>query len=339
MILRLEVGQLFRDELEYAGLGEGAREWVQPTPAEPPSKKKTPVRTGWARYERLEEAVSWRAGEGKFRTIEWSNAECAQAGDTLLHLALLHSMLEEDGKGGLVLVGEIRAAYDELAEMLIFDDPLYAPSLVEPPPWTSWRTTYDDPPAFARHEAGGAADPPGGGVRQVGAHVPHRVLSRIQGQSLRAARRPAPAVPADPRGGARLRPALPGAGRLRGRRPDRHLCAAGLRAGRQRDHRSLRQGSDAARDRLRRHVRHHEGQADRHSRGDREIRRAARQGHRGAGADRQLDRQRAGRARHRGDLPSTKLAAAPRTKPNGYFRLCAGSDGWTIARLPRFCAT
>ena len=32
-----------------------------------------------------------------------------------------------------------------------------------------------------------------------------------------------------PRGGARLRPAVPRAGRLRGRRPDRHLCAAGLR--------------------------------------------------------------------------------------------------------------
>ena len=41
--------------------------------------------------------------------------------------------------------------------------------------------------------------------------------------------RPDPAVPADPRGGARLRPALPRAGRLRGRRPDRDLCAAGLR--------------------------------------------------------------------------------------------------------------
>ena len=59
----------------------------------------------------------------------------------------------------------------------------------------------------------------------------------------------------------RLRPALPGAGRLRGRRPDRDLCAARLRGGRDRDHRVLRQGPDAARDRLRRHVRHDEGQA------------------------------------------------------------------------------
>ena len=39
--------------------------------------------------------------------------------------------------------------------------------------------------------------------------------------------------------------------------------------------------------------------ADRTRRGDREIRRAAREGARGAGADRRLDRQRAGRAGHR----------------------------------------
>ena len=68
-----------------------------------------------------------------------------------------------------------------------------------------------------------------------------------------------PAVPADPRGGARLRPAVPGAGRLRGRRPDRDLCARGLRGRRQLHHRVVRQGPDAARERLRRHVRHHEG--------------------------------------------------------------------------------
>ena len=43
--------------------------------------------------------------------------------------------------------------------------------------------------AFARHEAGGAADPSRGGVRQVGEHVPHRVLSRLQGAPARSARR------------------------------------------------------------------------------------------------------------------------------------------------------
>ena len=46
---------------------------------------------------------------------------------------------------------------------------------------------------------------------------------------------------------ARLQPALHRDGRLRGRRPDRHLCAAGLRGRRRHHHHLLRQGSDAAR--------------------------------------------------------------------------------------------
>ena len=97
--------------------------------------------------------------------------------------------------------------------------------------------------------------------------------------------------------------------RLRGRRPDRDLCAAGLRGRRHLDHRLVGQGFDAARQRLRRHVRHHEGQEDRPRRGDREIRRAAGQGHRGAGADRRFHRQRAGRARHRRQRPRRSSSA------------------------------
>ena len=73
----------------------------------------------------------------------------------------------------------------------------------------------------------------------------------------------------------------------------------GRRPRRDRDHRVLRQGSDAARDRQHRDVRHHEGSPHRHRRGDREIRRAAGKSGRGAGAGRQFHRQRAGRARHR----------------------------------------
>ena len=78
-------------------------------------------------------------------------------------------------------------------------------------------------------------------------HVPHRFLSRLQGQPLRAAGRSHSAVPADPRGRARLRHPVPGAGRLRGRRPDRDLCAARLRGRGDDHHRLFRQGSDAAR--------------------------------------------------------------------------------------------
>ena len=71
-------------------------------------------------------------------------------------------------------------------------------------------------------------------------------------------------------------------------------------ARRHRDHRVLRQGPDAARQRLRHHVRHHEGQAA--SASPEVIEKFGvppEQGGRGAGADRRFDRQRAGRAGHR----------------------------------------
>ena len=42
--------------------------------------------------------------------------------------------------------------------------------------------------AAERHEAGGAADPPRRGVRQVGKDLPHRFLSRIQGAAAGRAR-------------------------------------------------------------------------------------------------------------------------------------------------------
>ena len=153
--------------------------------------------------------------------------------------------------------------------------------------------------AAARHAAGQPADPSGHHLRQVGNHLPQQALSRLQGAPAAGAGRPDPAISADPRGGARVRPALPRAGRLRGRRPDRDLCARGRRARRHHDHRLLRQGPDAARHRQGDHVRHHEGPPHRHRRGDREIRRAAGKGGRGAGAGRRFHRQRAGRARHR----------------------------------------
>ncbi len=90
------------------------------------------------------------------------------------------------------------------------------------------------------------------------------------------ARRSHSAVSAYPRRGARLRDSVPGAGRLRGGRPDRDLCADRLRGGRDRHHRIVRQGPHAARERVRGHVRHDEGRAHRRSRGDRKIRRPAR---------------------------------------------------------------
>ena len=151
----------------------------------------------------------------------------------------------------------------------------------------------------ARDAAGQPADPSGHHLRQVGSHLPQQALSRLQGAPAAGAGRPDPAIFADPRGRPGVRPALPRAGRVRGRRSDRDLCAAGLRARRHRDHRFLRQGPDAAGDRLRHHVRHHEGPPHRHCRSDREVRRAAGEGGRGAGAGGGFDRQRAGRSRNR----------------------------------------
>ena len=55
-----------------------------------------------------------------------------------------------------------------------------------------------------------------------------------------------------------------------------------------RDHRVVRQGPDAARHRLRHHVRRDEGSPDRHRGSDREVRRAAGEGGRGAGAGRRF---------------------------------------------------
>ncbi|MGY4424861.1 hypothetical protein ACVWY2_007310 [Bradyrhizobium sp. JR6.1] len=153
--------------------------------------------------------------------------------------------------------------------------------------------------AVARHAGGQPADPFGDRIRQVGDHVPQQALSRLQGAPAAGARRSDPAIRPDPRGGARLRAALPRAGRLRGRRSDRDLCAARHRARRDHDDRVIGQGSDAARQRQGRDVRHDEGSPHRPRRGDREIRRAAREGRRGAGAGRRFHRQRAGRARHR----------------------------------------
>jgi hypothetical protein len=37
----------------------------------------------------------------------------------------------------------VRAAFNELAEDLVFTHPLYMPSLVQPPDWTEWRTEYE----------------------------------------------------------------------------------------------------------------------------------------------------------------------------------------------------
>ena len=101
--------------------------------------------------------------------------------------------------------------------------------------------------AAARHEAGGRSRP----ISRSSSTSPRRRSATRSIPTTRrtgpTAGRPDPAVPADARGGARLRPAVPRAGRLRGRRPHRDLCAPGRRGRRRGHHRLVRQGPDAAR--------------------------------------------------------------------------------------------
>jgi DNA-dependent RNA polymerase len=140
---RQKLGRLLRDEMEFAGLF-GAQAWVLAKGR--PSKKKgiTPKQAARAKHIALARAGSWGAEPGKFRRVDWKNADCTQAGDWLIAITHLKDLLVEDGRGGLELAPDVRAAFDELAEDLIFKHPLYRPSLVEPPPWTGWRTEYDD---------------------------------------------------------------------------------------------------------------------------------------------------------------------------------------------------
>ena len=146
----------------------------------------------------------------------------------------------------------------------------------------------------------GGADPCGSGVRQVGAHLPQRDVRPVQGPPSRRAGGSGAPVRADPPGGRGLQRRLGRAGRLRGRRSDRHLCPPGGGGRRRGHHRRLRQGSDAAGQPDSDHVRHHEGQAHRRGRGRRALRRGARPGDRRPGTGRRFGRQRARRAGDRG---------------------------------------
>ncbi len=82
-------------------------------------------------------------------------------------------------------------------------------------------------PVHPRRRGRHQADPSRHPLRQVRGHVPEGDLRRLQGHPPRPAGRPQAAIPADARGGARLRPRADREGGLRGRRPHRHLCQGG----------------------------------------------------------------------------------------------------------------
>lgn len=132
MVLRLEIGRILRDELEFAGL-LAAKNWVLATGR---SSRKRGISAADA-------ARAKHAALAKFRRVDWTNKECAQAGDWLIEISDLKDLFVIDGRS-VKIVDELQAAIDELAEELVFRHPLYMPSLSEPAPWTGWRTEYDD---------------------------------------------------------------------------------------------------------------------------------------------------------------------------------------------------
>ena len=121
-LFRLELGRAVRDELEFAGLLGGGKKWVNAAGDKV------------GRHIRL----------GKLHKLEWNNRECARVGDWLWGGLSEMSWVDEDERGFPKIAVDHRTALGELSEELVFRYPLYQPSLIEPPPWTAWRTEYDD---------------------------------------------------------------------------------------------------------------------------------------------------------------------------------------------------
>jgi hypothetical protein len=92
-----------RGELEFAGL-LAAKKWVKA-------------------------ARNKHAALGKFRRIDWTNRECAQAGDWLWACLADLDCFDEDERGFPKIAEDHKAALDALAEELVFKHPLYMPLL------------------------------------------------------------------------------------------------------------------------------------------------------------------------------------------------------------------
>jgi hypothetical protein len=98
-----------------------------------PSKTKTPRQGFIAKHRALD----------NFRKLEWTNAECARAGDWLIRCTENLDLFELDERGLPKIARDHQAAIDEFIEQEVFRHPLCRPSLT-PPRWTSWRTEYTD---------------------------------------------------------------------------------------------------------------------------------------------------------------------------------------------------
>jgi len=87
MVLRLEIGRILRDELEFAGL-LAAKNWVLATGR---SSRKRGISAADA-------ARAKHAALAKFRRVDWTNKECAQAGDWLIEISDLKDLFVIDGR-------------------------------------------------------------------------------------------------------------------------------------------------------------------------------------------------------------------------------------------------
>jgi DNA-dependent RNA polymerase len=141
----LRVGKMLRDELEFAGLGDAAKQYVlakvRPVMREGITAKQAHKEARRRKHRALNKAKSWTP---ESRQLDWKERKCALAGDWLVKATEGCDLFDRDERGLPKFADDHKAAMDAYAEEEMFKRPSYAPSLTEPPPWTDWRVEYDD---------------------------------------------------------------------------------------------------------------------------------------------------------------------------------------------------
>jgi hypothetical protein len=110
------LGECLRDQIEFKGLPKAAA---------------TEVRRG-------------RKPLWNFAKAEWGIDECVHAGNWMLECAEKLDYFVIDDRGFLAIAPTWQTYIDEVKEELLWRQPLFAPHLTPPPPWTGWRIKYDD---------------------------------------------------------------------------------------------------------------------------------------------------------------------------------------------------
>src|SRR5262249_48646518 len=76
--------------------------------------------------------------------LRWGEAERVLAGMWLYEQAMALDLFALDEEGFPCISDKRKSEVAELREWMIKADPVYAPHLKPPPPWTSFEKTYDD---------------------------------------------------------------------------------------------------------------------------------------------------------------------------------------------------